>query len=358
MRHAARTGRNSVTIMDVARHVGVATSTVSRALGNPGRVSEALRQRVADAADALGYRPNPQARSLISGRTGRVALLVPDITNPYFGGLIRGTQIQLRARGYGHLLFDLENTSAVETAALDDVPASVDGLILMGPRVSNEALAEVSRRVPTVVINRLVEGVPSVVVEAQRAMAEALAYLASLGHRTVAYAAGPAISWSSARRWEALTQAAPSLGVRLIFLGHYDPGPQSGAAAADAALHAGATACLFFNDMLALAALKRFAARQVGIPGDISVIGGDDIFGADFCHPPLTTISVPTERLGGIAADMLLAHMHPAAERAAPRFASVTAHLTLRASADSARTVDAAGAPRHSTVTQLSSVAG
>ena len=72
----------------------------------------------------------------------------------------------------------------------------------------------------------------------------------------------------------------------------------------------GVTACIFFNDLLAISALRRFADRQVSVPGDMSVVGCDDIFGADFCNPPLTTITAPTEQVGRLATDMLLARLH------------------------------------------------
>ena len=191
MRRRGNQPRSTVTISDVARRVGVATSTVSRALTRPGRVSEELRQKVVAAASELGYYPNPQARSLTSGRTGCVALLVPDVTNPYFCGLIRGTQTQLRARGYRHLLVDIENNDEIEVAALAELPSSVDGLVVMGAHVSDERLVRVSRRVPIVIINREVEGVPSVVVDTPTALVEALQYLVSLGHTKIAYAVGP-----------------------------------------------------------------------------------------------------------------------------------------------------------------------
>jgi DNA-binding LacI/PurR family transcriptional regulator len=329
--------REAVTISDVARHVGVATSTVSRALSNPGRVSDELRARVVAAASALGYRPNPQARSLISGRTGCVALLVPDITNTYFGSLIRGTQTQLRVRGYRHLLVDLEDSEDLETAALEEIPQSVDGLVIMGPHVPDERLVEVAKRVPVVVINRLIEGLASVVVDTPDAVVAALEYLVSLGHRRIVYAAGPAHSWSSRRRWAALEAAAGRLDVALTAIGPYAPHAQTGAAAADAAIHLRATACLFFNDLLAIAALKRFAERGVSVPDEVSVVGCDDVFGADFCNPPLTTIAVPTERMGRMAADLLLGHLHPEADgRPTPPFVSVPAHLVIRASTASA----------------------
>lgn len=328
--------REAVTIADVARHVGVATSTVSRALTQPNRVSEDLRLRVIEAANTLGYRPNPQARSLISGRTGSVALMVTDVTNPYFGPLIRGTQAQLRARGYRHLLVDMEDSAEIEEAALEEIPSSVDGLVIMGAHVADDQLREVARRVPLVVINRRVDGLPSVVVDTPPVLVQALEYLVSLGHRSIAFAGGPHHSWSSARRWLAIEAAGRRLGVSCTHVGYYAPGPQSGAAAADAALHAGATACMFFNDLLAIAGLRRLAQRGVRVPEDFSVVGCDDIFGADFCHPPLTTVSVPAERLGRVAADLLLSTLHPGQDNAAaPRELTVPAHLTIRASAGS-----------------------
>lgn len=336
MASGIRFPREAVTIADVARHVGVATSTVSRALTTPGRVSADLRSKVIEAANALGYRPNPQARSLISGRTGSVALLVPDVTNPYFGSLIRGTQAQLRARGYRHLLVDLEDSEEIEATALDEIPQSVDGLVIMGAHVSDDRLREVARRVPVVVINRRIDGLPSVIVDTPPVFVEALHYLVSLGHRVVAYAGGPRYSWSSARRWSALEAEALRLGIHCRHVGHYAPGPQAGAAAADAVLHSGATASIFFNDMLAISALKRFAQKGVSVPSDLSVVGCDDIFGADFCHPPLTTVTVPTERLGRAAADLLLANLHPSRDAVAgSRELTVPAHLTIRFSVSS-----------------------
>ena len=258
MRRRGESAR-AVTISDVARAVGVATSTVSRALTQPGRVSEALRQRVAAAAAELGYHANPQARSLTSGRTHSIALLIPDVTNPYFFDLIRGTQAQAKAHGYRHMLVDTEASAELEAIALAELPASVDGIVLTGSRLSDAQLVEATRRIPIVVVNREIEGIPSVVVDTSTGIVQALEYLVSLGHTRTAFLAGPASSWSSRRRWEALQAAARRLEVECIRIGPSSDMMQSGAAAADAAIHHGVTGCLFFNDMLAISALKRFA---------------------------------------------------------------------------------------------------
>ncbi len=319
-----------VTISDVARAAGVATSTVSRALTQPGRVSEELRTRVAAAAVELGYYPNTQARSLTSGRTLSMALLIPDVTNPYFFDMIRGTQAQAKARGYRHMLLDTEASREIEARAVAELRASVDGLVLAGSRLTDEQIIETSRRLPLVVVNREIEGVPSVVVDTSTGVAEALEYLVSLGHKRIAFLAGPSSSWSSARRWEALQAASKRLGVECIRIGSESGGIQSGAAAADAALHHRVTASLFFNDMLAIKALKRFAERGVRVPEEMSVVGCDDIFGADFCHPPLTTLTSPIDEVGRIATDMLLTRLLGLPlTRQRER---VPAHLTIRQS--------------------------
>ena len=332
MRRRADAMRPTVTIADVARAVGCATSTVSRALTQPGRVSDAIRQRVEMMAAELGYHPNPQARSLTSGRTHSIALLIPGATNPYFFDLIRGTQARAKAGGYRHMLVDTEETAELEATALAELSTSVDGVVLTGSRLSDAALLQVAARLPMVVVNREIEGIPSVIVDTSTAIGEALEYLVSLGHTRMAFLAGPATSWSSRRRWQALKAAAARLDVECIKIGPFSSMRQSGAAAADAALHHGVTACLFFNDMLALSALKRFRERGVAIPAQMSLVGCDDIFGADFCDPPLTTLTAPIAEVGRIATDMLLSRLGHSGIPLVRDRVRVPAYLTIRAS--------------------------
>ena len=300
--------RDVVTIQDVARMAGVATSTVSRALTQPGRVSETTRQHVMSVAVELGYRPNPQARSLSSGRTHSLALIIPGAPNPYFFDLIRGTQIEAKVRGYRHMLVDTEGLAELEDQYLQELTGSVDGVVLAGSRLSDERVFEIAANLPMVVVNREIEGVPSVVVDTSTAVTQALNYLASLGHARVAFLGGPISSWSNKRRWEALQAAAARLDIECINLGNFGE-TQSGAAAADAALHHKVTAGIFFNDMLAISGLKRFAELGVSVPGDISVVGCDDIFGADFCCPPLTTLTARIDQVARTATNMLLTRL-------------------------------------------------
>ncbi|WP_116953555.1 LacI family DNA-binding transcriptional regulator [Jiangella endophytica] len=322
--------REAVTIADVARTVGVATSTVSRALNQPGRISDELRDRIVAAAATLGYHPNPQARSLTSGRTQSIALLVPDITNPFFFGLIRGAQAQARARGHRHVLVDTEESAEVEALTLAELPASVDGIVLAAARLTDAELTAAAGRVPLVLVNREVPGLRSVVMDTAAGALQALDHLVSLGHRSVAYVAGPATSWSSRKRWRALQRTARRLGVDCVRIGPFPPTMAAGAAAADAVVHHRVTGALFFNDLLAIGALRRFAERGIRVPDDLSVVGCDDIFGADFCRPPLTTLTTPVEQTGRVAVDMLLST--PTVGEPVRAGQTLPTHLTIRES--------------------------
>ncbi|WP_460798810.1 LacI family DNA-binding transcriptional regulator [Microbacterium sp. GXF0217] len=299
----------AATITDVARLAGVAASTVSRALSTPGRVNAVTRQRIEQAVAELAYVPSSQARSLASGRTGTVALLVPDIANPFYFDLIRGAQRQLRAAGYTQLLVDTEESTEIEADTLEIMRKSADGVILAASRLDETQLVAAAARQPLVTVNRDLPAVPSVLIDTPSGVRQALTHLHSLGHRRVAYVAGPAGSWSSAQRWEALQEAAADLDIELTFLGPWAPNAAAGATAADSVASRGVTACVVFNDLLAIGMLKRLAQRGIRVPDDLSIVGTDDIFGSEFCHPPLTTVAAPIEEAGRVAVTMLLSRL-------------------------------------------------
>lgn len=320
------------TIHDIAALCGVAASTVSRALSSPERVNFRTRERIHAAAAELNYVPNRQARALSSGRTGAVGVLVPDITNPFYFDLIRGTQLQLKAAGYTQLLVDTEESEEVEAHTLDQLRKSADGIIIAASRLSDDVLLEAASRMSLVTVNRDVEGVPAVLIDTPSATSQALDHLLSLGHRRIAFIAGPKTSQSSERRWIALSQAASERDVEVHRLGPFAPNTQSGAVAADAAVHSGVTACIAFNDLIAIGMLQRLQARGLAVPGDMSIVGCDDIFGAAFCNPPLTTMTSPIEQAGRVAVSMLLAQLNPS-HGSVHRIRSVMpTYLTVRGS--------------------------
>lgn len=326
-----RPGR-PVTITDIARVTGVAPSTVSRALHKPGRVNEATRVRIEAAARELNYIPNSQARALTSGRTGTIALLVSDVTNPFYFGIIRGTQQELKAAGYAELLIDTENSAELEVEMLHKMRRSLDGAILAASRLSESSLAALAEDIPLVTINRNVPGMQSVVIDSPAGIQQAVDHLVSLGHKDIVYVSGPENSWPNAARWQAMRSALARYGLEARRVGPYPRGHTSGGAAADAVLHSGATACIAFNDQLAIGMLGRLRERGVAVPGDLSVVGCDDIFGADFCHPPLTTLTAPIERAGRVAVSMLLSRLRSGTQAPVRQSVLLPTHLTIRES--------------------------
>jgi LacI family transcriptional regulator len=174
--------------------------------------------------------------------------------------------------------------------------------------------------------------VPAVLIDTPSATTQALDHLISLGHTDVAYIAGPLTSQSSTRRWTALAEAAEERGVEVRMLGPFAPKTQSGAAAADAAVHRGVTACIAFNDLIAIGMLQRLRERGLRVPEDMSIVGCDDIFGADFCNPPLSTMASPIEQAGRVAVSMLLAQLNPLAAGGTRNRSVMPTHLTVRGS--------------------------
>jgi LacI family transcriptional regulator len=322
----------AVTIHDVAREAGVAASTVSRTFTNPPRVNVRTREHVLAVAERLGYRPNPHARALPTGRTRTIALLIPDITNPHFFDLIRGAERQASTAGYTLVLGDSEESPDRELRHIERLAPAVDGFLLASSRLPDDRIREVATRHALTLVNRELEGVPSVVTNQFDGSRQIVEHLASLGHRSVAYLSGPRHSWMGQWRWRALVKAARGLGLTATRLGPFPPN-LTGGAAADAGLGHGATALIAHNDLLAIGVLRRLAERGVAVPADLSVVGYDDIFGADFCSPPLTTLAGPLESAGRAVVDVLLGQLDPAAGRGTRHTrARLPTHLVIRGS--------------------------
>ena len=187
-----------VTAKDVAERAGVAASTVSRALNSPGRINEQTRQRILEAARDLGYSAAPR----MADRKGLVALLVPDITNPFYFDIIRSTQEQLRTAGFMQLLIDTGESGSTEAETLAQLEGIVDGVILSATRLDAPALHEATARLPLTVINRRHEDIPSVLIDIRTGLTQAVDHLKALGHDTIAFIAGPPGSWQNRWRWK------------------------------------------------------------------------------------------------------------------------------------------------------------
>lgn len=303
MRH---TEARAVTLHDVAREAGVAVSTVSRALSNPDRVSPRTRAHVRAVAQRLDYQPNRIAQALPSGRTQMLALLVPDITNPHHFGLVRGAEAQARAAGYTLVIGDTQESPELESIHAQRLGSVVDGIVLAASRLPEDDLRALGSRRPVVLFNREVDGFPGVVTDSADGARQIVQHLAALGHRSIAYLAGPPDLWTDGVRWRGLSASAEQAGIGIVRLGPFSPTVDHGAAAADVGLASGATALVAFNDLLAIGVLRRLEHLGIPVPGRVSVVGFDDIFGSDFCHPPLTTVTSPVDQAGRTLIDLLL----------------------------------------------------
>jgi DNA-binding LacI/PurR family transcriptional regulator len=303
--------RRAVTLQDVAREAGVAVSTASRALSDPGRVNVRTREHVQAVARGMGYQPNRLAQALPTGRTRMLAVLVPDITNPHNFGLVRGAEAQARAAGSTLVIADTQAGPELEVAHLDRLASSVDGFVLAASRLPDTELQTLADRFPVVLFNRRVDGLASLVTDSADGSRQIIEHLVALGHRSLAYLAGPSGNWSDAERWRALSEHAEAAGATIVRCGPFAPTLEGGPAAADVGLATGATALVAFNDLLAIGVLRRLGERGIAVPARVSVVGYDDIFGADFCSPTLTTVAGPVDEAGRALIDVLLAGAEP-----------------------------------------------
>lgn len=305
------------TIYDVARHCGLAASTVSRTFSHPSRVNPATREKVRAAASEIGYTPRPLTRAEAPGRTRTLLLVVTDISNPYYAPLMKAAQAQALALDYTLAVADSDESPQVEVSNLRRLLATTSGAILATSRLSDEVIQQLAQHRALVMVNREVPGLPSLVVDSAGAMRKAVRHLAAIGHRRIAYLSGPRNSWINSARWAAVRDEAAALDITAEFLGPYTPNRQGGQEAADALMLQSCTAALAYNDLIATGTLQRLQDVGVTVPSEISLIGCDDIFGTDLTVPKMTTISGPTQRLGKSAVDTLhavLTHHTPTEE--------------------------------------------
>jgi len=317
-------------IHDVARAAGVSVATVSRSFTSPDAVAEATRARVLAVAQELRYAPNRAARGLITGRTGNVGLIVPDLGNPYFHGVLQGAQARARLADYAVFVADGQESAAEEEALIDAMRKQVDGIVLGSSRLAPVRLAALDHSPTVVLVNRRVAGRPSVVVDSADGMRQAVSHLAQLGHRRCAYVSGPRRSWSDRQRRRGLRAAAAAHEIEVVALGPVPPQFESGLRIAEAVVRSEATAVLAYNDLVAVGILRRLAELRIAVPEELSVIGFDDIPLAAMVRPALTTVALPTLRAGEAAVEILLDGLSAAGPRR-PAARTLPATLIRRA---------------------------
>jgi LacI family transcriptional regulator len=317
-----------VTIRDVAEATKLSVATVSMVLNRIGRrIPPATHRLVEEAAQKLGYSPNLQARSLRSRRTRSIGVLVFDITDPYCSLMIRGIENSLGDGGYMPVLADLQNTPRrVHQCMQMLMERRVEGLIaIANPVHLGSDLSTVIRRfkVPAVIIGGELasDNYASVVVDNQAGMRAAVEYLYALGHRDVAVIKGPRSMTDSAPRWEGIKQSAREKGMRIdrslvVQIQGHNSSYEQGYQLTEHLLEQNKrfTALLAFDDLTAFAAIGALSRASRRVPEDCSVVGFDDIPGAAFYNPPLTTVCQHLEKQGILGAEMMRALLAPDAE--------------------------------------------
>lgn len=325
------------TIRDVAKAAGVSPSTVSRALSMSELVTPATREQVRTVAARLGYAPNRAARGLITGRTGNLGLVVPDLLNPIFPSVIKAIQARGRETDYAVFIADTDENAAAEGDLVRALAKQADGVILCAPRADDEQLSRLAGETELVTVFRRVAGMPAITVDNADGMRQIVEHLAALGHRRLAWVGGPAASWSNGLRAAGLRTATELRGLELTEVGQFPPYYEGGVAAADLVVASGATAAIAYNDTMALGLLARLHSRGIRIPEDLSVVGIDGIPMAGMARPALTTVQVPAQAVGRAAVDLMLERLRDPEQPSVHR-GELPGHLVVRDSTGDAKT--------------------
>ena len=318
----------TTTIRQVAAAAGVSLATASRALSGSPAVVESTRKRVQQIAAELDYNPNRLGRSLVTGSTGNIGLIFPDISNPFYTQFLAELESVVASRDIGILIGDAHEDSDREASLLRQMATQVDSLVLVSSRMTDFQIRTAAARLPVVLANRQLEpGTPvpellsQIVIDVDPGFSAAIEHLHTLGHQRITYLDGPARSWSAREKRASLSQACARLGIDLSILRVEKPDFESGRAIAQHL--APATSVVAFNDQVALGVLSTCRDRGIRVPHHMSVVGCDNSLPVGLAWPELTTIDSSSRALGALAARAVL-------DPAAHRTGSVPTRLIVR----------------------------
>jgi LacI family transcriptional regulator len=342
---------NGPSLIDVARAAGVATATAGRALGGYGQVSERTRERVLAAAAELGYRTNGLARSMITGSTQTIGVVVTDVANPFFATALSGITDVTHPAGFEVLLANTGGDLDAERRAITVMSEKrVDGVIVAAAQPGEGAHLKqaIGAGVPVVLIDRLVRGVPeadTVTIDNERAATEAVAHLLELGHRRIGVITEAVSLVSGSRKrglfpsavrlrgyFEALRGAGIEPDEDLVGVARYDRESAYDATMRLLALAAPPTALLCTDNVLATGAYRAAQDRGLRMPGELSLIGFDDEPWTTLVRPELTVVEQPTYELGTRAGRQLLDRIAAGGRARRPHHVELHAKLVARGS--------------------------
>ncbi|HET6450102.1 MAG TPA: LacI family DNA-binding transcriptional regulator [Spirochaetia bacterium] len=325
---------------DVARRAGVSVMTVSRVVNGRSNVRAETRERVERAIRELSYYPNAAARALNRNRTGAIEVTVPHrdyfYSSEYFSELVFSIEAVARTGHYNLILTTHDPSGAVDYGSLYR-QRKVDGLLLVALSPTADSVAPLCREhIPLVLVNARRDELPvsSVDVDNQKGAALAVEHLLSRGHERIATITGGAKTINAIHRLQGYRGALAAAGVaaREHWIVEGDWSEESGYAAFRKLLAHGERPSALFcaNDLMAVGALRAAADSGVDVPGEVSIVGFDDIRLASFVNPRLTTVRQPIAQAGQAAARILLARL--ADPDAGPEKLVLEPDLVVRAS--------------------------
>ena len=304
MKKSANRKRSRATLHDVAAEAGVSIATVSYVLNNSGSISADMRKKVRKAAAKLGYRQNRAARAMKTGQSDIIGLVIPNIENPFFATLAQAVLLECRRHDLQVFLVDTEGSHDTELKAMQGlVQQGVDGIIVF-PIDDTAIGAGIGDDVPVVVLDR--DSPDRDLVQAEYAEGGRLLadHLLELGHKRFGILEGPQVATSAKERSVGFARAIGRKG-RIVWREEH-PFSMTLTEVAERRLRQNdATAVVCGNDLIALGVIQYFDALGVDVPGDVSVVGFDDIEFSKVISPPLTTIHLPTAQMGIEAVSLL-----------------------------------------------------
>lgn len=299
------------TIKDVAKLAGVAVSTASYALNGKSKVSQKTKEKVAEAAKQLNYQKNGLASDLKKSKTKTIALILSNISSPFFSEIIRGVQDITLENGYD--LIACSALEAEESVAVKFLKEKrVDGVIVFAHTISDEIILESVRQgFPIVVMDRYIDHPQIINISIDNVLGGFLAteHLIQLGHRDIGMITGPEESYDNRQRLigyeKALKKYDLSPSPRWNICGHFTQ--EGGYKATKILIMQGnlPTAIFFANDEMAIGGLKALKEKGIKVPEEMSLIGFDDILLSQYVQPPLTTIRQPEYDVGALAAHLV-----------------------------------------------------
>lgn len=318
-----------VSMADVAARAGVSGQTVSRVANGAARVDPVTRARVEQAMAELGYRPHRAARALRTGRSQTIGLVVSTLATVGNFRMLQAVADAAGGRGYALTVVTASGPEAVADAFSRLADQGVDGAVVLNEASPLARTAPVPEGLRLVVIDSETDGRAGVVQsDHARGARAAVDHLLELGHRTVHHLAGPADSFAAAERERGWRERLRSAGAPVPDVVRGDWTAPSGHAAGIEFAESGATAVFAANDQMALGLLRALAEHGYVVPGEVSVVGFDDVADAADYRPPLTTVRQDFDTLGERAVAALIAEI----EGAPARSETVPALLVVRAS--------------------------